>query len=118
LGAGLVSELLPCPFCGSDAFVSGDDGMFYATCNECFCCVGEAYDGHAMPKHVFNSAEEAIAAWNIRAAQGSPSPEREALEALQKWFEFQSSENTTALYNAASRFFGSDFDPREYDDVE
>jgi len=43
---------------------------------------------------------------------------REVLEALEKWYGFQSAQNTTALYNVASKLFSSDFDPREYDDVE
>lgn len=41
-----------------------------------------------------------------------------AIEALRAWFKFQSVENTATLYNAAGHFFGTDFDPREYDDVE
>ena len=41
-----------------------------------------------------------------------------AIEALRAWFKFQSMENTTTLYNAAAKPFGSDFNPAEYDDVE
>ena len=40
------------------------------------------------------------------------------LAALRVWFGFQSSDNANALYNAAGTFFGSTFNPAEYDDVE
>ena len=41
-----------------------------------------------------------------------------AIEALREWFRFQSMENTSTLYNAASALFDSKFDPTEYDNVE
>jgi|SRR5579863_3564857 len=40
------------------------------------------------------------------------------VEALRAWFKFQSASNTSRLYNAAAKLFGSTFDPTEYDDVE
>ncbi len=61
-------ELLPCPFCGGDAYVDGnDESHFFAGCKTCFCNVGEAYDRSAMPEHMFLTADEAIAAWNRRS---------------------------------------------------
>lgn len=62
--------MLPCPFCGGDARTedaSDWGGGFYATCSDCYCCVGEAYDRSAMPSHVFQTEAEAVAAWNRRA---------------------------------------------------
>ena len=66
-------ELLGCPFCGGDATISQDDGRYCVICNglECYCAVGEGYDMHAMPKHMFFSEEVAIEAWNTRAAEQS-----------------------------------------------
>lgn len=68
-GAGPFA-LLPCPFCGDDAYVGGnEETKFFVGCNGCYCNVGEAYDRSAMPEHMFMSAEEAVAAWNRRAGK-------------------------------------------------
>ena len=37
--------------------------------------------------------------------------------AAKAWFEMQSCTNTTSLYNACAKRFGSTFNPTEYDDV-
>jgi hypothetical protein len=53
-------------------------------------------------------------------SEWEPSDEakRDALiEAAKKWFEMQSCHNTARLYEACAAFFGSNFDPTEYDDV-
>ncbi len=76
-------ELKPCPFCGSSATIcSADanhvfDGMFYVSCDKCFCVVGEGYDASAMPDHQFYEREAAITAWNTRLA---PEPSKEPTE--------------------------------------
>ena len=57
------------------------------------------------------------AALTRRAVEKSEQ-EKAAIEALRKWFSFQSVENTSTLYNAAFALFDAKFDPREYDDVE
>ena len=62
-----VPELLACPFCGSAAGISSDDGRYFVSCQDCFCCLGEAYDSYAMPAHIFYEREAAIAAWNTRS---------------------------------------------------
>lgn len=72
-----AETLLPCPFCGAAARVTGDDGAsvdgrgtWWGRCPECGAD-GSAHDW----KH------EAIAAWNRRATQPTPSTtvERERL---------------------------------------
>ena len=58
-------KLKPCPFCGGKAKVEHDSDerstFFWATCNNRHCLV------HPYSEEVFNSAEEAIDAWNTRA---------------------------------------------------
>ena len=64
-----MSDILkPCPFCGKQGYIEGSerDG-FYASCRECYCCVGEAYDRDAMPSHMFQSEEAVTEAWNRRS---------------------------------------------------
>lgn len=64
-----MSDILkPCPFCGKQGHIEGSerDG-FYASCRECYCCVGEAYDRDAMPSHMFQSEEAVTEAWNRRS---------------------------------------------------
>lgn len=56
-GAGL----LPCPFCGGEAFTVND----HVECTGCPCELGSVYNGD---DGVFDSAEDAIDAWNRRAA--------------------------------------------------
>lgn len=41
-----------------------------------------------------------------------------AINALREWHKFQSTQNTSSLYNVASKLFGAKFDPTEYDNVE
>jgi hypothetical protein len=60
-------KLLPCPFCGSNAHITEEDSRFFAGCDDCFCAVGEAYDGCAMPNHCFYEEEAAAQAWNTRS---------------------------------------------------
>jgi hypothetical protein len=63
-----MSDLLPCPFCGTDAQIVSDVGRFCVACcgDDCFCCVGEGYDRSAMPEHMFATEEDAAEAWNRR----------------------------------------------------
>jgi hypothetical protein len=70
-----MPKLLPCPFCGSSAHITEEDRRFFAGCDTCFCAVGEAYDGCAMPNHCFYEAEQAAEAWNARHPVGQQ-PER------------------------------------------
>jgi Lar family restriction alleviation protein len=65
-----MTDLLPCPFCGSDAAVVESNDRFYVACNgdDCFTCVGEAHDIWGEPAHIFTSEEAAVEAWNRRAA--------------------------------------------------
>jgi hypothetical protein len=63
----MSDNLLPCPFCGSDAHIQEDDDRFFAACTSCFCNVGEAYDSCAMPAHIFHTKEAAAEAWNTRS---------------------------------------------------
>lgn len=63
-----MTDLLPCPFCGSayaDVFGCWMDG-FYVAC--CTCAVAIGY-GHidGEPSHAYHSEEAAITAWNTRA---------------------------------------------------
>ncbi|MES2819789.1 MAG: Lar family restriction alleviation protein [Pseudomonadota bacterium] len=63
------AQLKPCPFCGSSAHLTGEEGLgFFIECDECFCSVGQAYDRSGMPEHVFQTAGEALAAWNQRSS--------------------------------------------------
>ena len=66
----MTTELKPCPFCGADGGIIESDGTFYAACSslDCFCAVGEVFDGSSMPEHVFLSEIAAITAWNTRKA--------------------------------------------------
>ena len=50
-------ELLPCPFCGSKAYL----GTMYVRCHECGC------EGPLGP---YQEEEEGIALWNTRAVLG------------------------------------------------
>lgn len=66
-------RLLACPFCGGGAHVTKEDGRVFAACDTCFCAVGEAYDGSAMPAHCFYEEAAAAEAWNTRTvAQAQP----------------------------------------------
>ncbi|MBZ3691033.1 Lar family restriction alleviation protein [Phyllobacterium calauticae] len=63
------TALKPCPFCGGEGYIQNHiDLMFFASCRDCYCCVGEGYDRDAMPEHLFNTEEAAREAWNTRAA--------------------------------------------------
>lgn len=67
----MVNELKPCPFCGGEANIGGwEEVGYFASCNNCYCCVGEAYDRSAMPEHMFKAEDEAITAWNASADTG------------------------------------------------
>jgi Lar family restriction alleviation protein len=70
----MTDKLLPCPFCGGDAFTNGSEEVgFYASCRDCYTCVGEAWDKSAMPDHMFKTEDDAIAAWNRRKSVESAS---------------------------------------------
>jgi Lar family restriction alleviation protein len=74
--------LLPCPFCGGEPYIGGDEAqLWFAGCYDCHCMVGEGYDRDAMPDNMFQSKEEAIAAWNTRAGHAERDAEVEALRA-------------------------------------
>ena len=70
----MTEELKPCPFCGSDkllicetTFDANVEGLAYAVS----CRVRECHGGiWALGSGCFETAEEAIAAWNTRAALG------------------------------------------------
>lgn len=63
--------LLPCPFCGGEAYTTDSDNKWFVSCHDCYACVGEGYDADAWPDHMFYSKAEAIAAWNTRAPQAT-----------------------------------------------
>ena len=74
--------LLPCPFCGGEPYIGGDEAqLWFAGCCDCHCMVGEGYDRDAMPDNMLRSKEEAIAAWNSRAGHAARDAEVEALRA-------------------------------------
>lgn len=52
-----MAELLPCPFCGGEAEIRGDDVLF-VQCAKCGTRYGDRY---------YATKAEAIAAWNTRA---------------------------------------------------
>lgn len=77
------AELLPCPFCGGEAYIDGtEDAHFFVGCRDCFCNVGESYDRDAMPEHMFYTVEDAAKAWNTRAAIAADPVRQELIEAL------------------------------------
>jgi hypothetical protein len=66
-------ELLPCPFCGGEAKICGEDygngtGAYYVSCinDMCWCALGEMWDRDAMPDHMFGDEETAATYWNTR----------------------------------------------------
>ena len=60
-----MTKLKPCPFCGGEAKIEHDcderTTYFWATCNNRHCLV------RPYSEEDFNSAEDAIEAWNTRA---------------------------------------------------
>lgn len=67
-------ELLPCPFCGSQAAVGGtsfeSDGVYiYCTNDNCHVAMGENYDRDGGDDHWYISEKEAIALWNKRVGR-------------------------------------------------
>lgn len=69
----MSQELKPCPFCGSEGWISEpfDDCRFYVSCQgkECWASIGENYDTDGLPDHRYYSREAAVAAWNTRASE-------------------------------------------------
>ena len=71
------TELLPCPFCGSDDILEFSNmgqeeyqGEPYWANVECRCC-------RASTAKFNTTIEDAIAAWNTRAALSQPSVDKE-----------------------------------------
>ena len=68
-------ELLPCPFCGGEAFITTNimhgpiDAPWHVGCNRAM--KDGTWDG-CCTLEWFSTAEEAIAAWNRRADMASP----------------------------------------------
>ncbi len=63
-----MSELLPCPFCGAKAKMSGGNGEWYVECSECLCAVGETSDRDGDSFGLFDTKEEATIDWNKRTS--------------------------------------------------
>lgn len=68
-----LPELLPCPFCGSRPHACwgaepNEDGNYTVECSKDDC--------QATFWHCQSSPQEAIAAWNTRAAPTAPSTEK------------------------------------------
>lgn len=62
-----MDTLLPCPFCGDDAWLNSDGGIFEGEIGHRIECEGRC---HAMTCY-WHTRQEAIDAWNRRAV---PSP--------------------------------------------
>lgn len=79
------SKILPCPFCGCEAVIERGEFTLFVVCTNqnCFCAMGERYDGSAMSDHHFHDADVAMAAWNTRA-KISASAEQIAYQLLLK----------------------------------
>jgi len=66
--------LLACPFCGGEAHLIGKDGTYHGRAvvcvagGGCTASLGEKYDRDGCDDHYFTSKQEAITAWNTRAA--------------------------------------------------
>lgn len=59
-----------CPNCGAGAHYGhecNNSNGWYVSCDDCYTCVGEAYDASFMPMHCFTCEEDAADAWNRRA---------------------------------------------------
>ena len=68
----MAEKLKPCPFCGGEAEMTGDDHTAFYLCRvRCLNCNGNA-------GRYFQTQAEALAAWNQR----TESREREAMEKL------------------------------------
>jgi len=59
-----MSDLLPCPFCGSEAAIGGAPGAMFVNCVDC-----HASTNILVPEVGPETPEEAIAAWNTRTVQ-------------------------------------------------
>ena len=79
-------ELKPCPFCGGDGFIQGDDGHYCAGCLKCDCALGERYDPDGIPEHKYGTAFDAIDAWNLRSRTPLETELIEALDSIQRRF--------------------------------
>lgn len=69
-----MPELKPCPFCGSSAEIMWIGSMFSVECNNNNCTV--------KPNAIDFDEEQAIEAWNIRAAVAYPVSKNDAKKAL------------------------------------
>ena len=68
----MAEKLKPCPFCGGEAEMTGDDHTAFYLCRvRCLNCNGNA-------GRYFQTQAEALAAWNQR----TESREREAIESI------------------------------------
>lgn len=66
----MIKKLLPCPFCGGEPGIFGNEGNFYVACKNpnCYCSLGEVYDVDGFDEHIFKTKESASDAWNNRFA--------------------------------------------------
>lgn len=74
----------------------------------------EAADGRVLQSAFFGTDAESRARDYALYLASLPRPEagdgwRPIAMALKAWFEFQSSQNASVLYNAAHRYFGADW---------
>ena len=81
-----TTELLPCPFCGRVA-KTGKGLFWYVHCTECPAELGTNCDYDGNPEGEYSTEEQAVSAWNTRAAHGTLTAEqvREAIMSVDRW---------------------------------
>jgi hypothetical protein len=68
--ARVTPALKRCPFCGSQAKVEDDCGLFYVSCTHCSCTLGlqQEHDRHEVwTTGTWEEEFDAVEAWNFRA---------------------------------------------------